>query len=376
MRRVDATTVVMLHHSPHCRHSLHCIIPPYLLDCLADCADDFANSANAITKADVRAWLNPTQLQSDKLRQDRMGFHPGAHRPAIAATASQGKTRQIYDAQNQGPSRLPGKLVRSEGQTPPQLSDPAVNEAYDHSGITYDFYSQIFARNSLDNQGMALVSSVHVGKNLNNAFWTGEQMAYGDGDGKLFTRFTKSLDVVGHELSHGVITYSADLTYQNESGALNEHYADVLGMLTRQWFTKTDAASADWLVGKDIMGPAATARSLRTFAAGKAYENDTYFGTDPQPKNLRDQYRGSDDNGGVHINSGIPNHAFYRFAVELKGNAWETAGKLWYDTLLTLKPGTQFVDMVQATDKTAVALHGSGSAVQRALTMAWKAVGF
>lgn len=362
----------MLYHSPSCRHGLHCIIPPYLLDCLSDCADA---TSPASADLNMKAWLAQTQRQSDTLRQDRMGFHPGAHMPAIAATASQGKTREIYDARNLGTSTLPGKLVRSEGQTPPQISDPAVNEAYDHSGITYDFYNQVFARNSLDGRGLALVSSVHVGKNLNNAFWTGQQMAYGDGDGKLFTRFTKSLDVVGHELSHGVITYSADLTYQNESGALNEHYADVMGMLTRQWFTKTDAASADWLVGKDTMGPAATARSLRTFTAGKAYENDTYFGTDPQPKNVRDQYRGSDDNGGVHINSGIPNHAFYRFAIELKGNAWETAGKVWYDTLLTLKPGTQFVDMVQATDKTAVALHGSGSAVQRALMMAWKAVG-
>ena len=362
----------MSHHSTNCRHGLHCIIPPYLLDCLSDCAD---GASPLSTDLNLKAWLPQTRLQSDTLRQDRMGFHPGVHMPAIAATASQSKTRQIYNAQNLGTSSLPGKLVRSEGQTPPQISDPAVNEAYDHSGITYDFYNQVFARNSLDGRGLALVSSVHVGKNLNNAFWTGQQMAYGDGDGKLFTRFTKSLDVVGHELSHGVITYSADLIYQNESGALNEHYADVMGMLTRQWFTKTDAVSADWLVGKDIMGPAATARSLRTFAAGKAYENDTYFGTDPQPKNIRDQYRGSDDNGGVHINSGIPNHAFYRFAIELKGNAWETAGKLWYDTLLTLKPGTQFVDMVQATDKTAVALHGKGSAVQRALTMAWKAVG-
>ncbi len=339
-----------------------------MLDCLGDCVD-------LTGEVDVSTWLAKTRRQSNQLRQERMGFHPGAHMPAMAAVASQGKTRQIYDAQNLGASRLPGKLVRSEGQ-PPLPADPAVNEAYEHSGITYDFYDQLFARNSLDDRGMALVSSVHVGKNLNNAFWTGAQMAYGDGDGKLFTRFTKSLDVVGHELSHGVIAYSADLTYQNESGALNEHYADVLGMLTRQWFTKTDAARADWLVGKDIMGPAATARSLRTFTAGKAYENDAYFGTDPQPKNQRDQYRGPDDNGGVHINSGIPNHAFYRFALELKGNAWETAGKLWYDTLLTLKPATQFVDMVQATDRTAVALHGNGSAVQRALTMAWKAVGF
>lgn len=359
----------MLQHHPCCRHGLHCIIPPYLLDCLSNCVDVTA-------EVDVNAWLAKTRRLSNQLRLERMGFHPGPQLPSVAATASQGKNRKVYDAQNQGASRLPGKLVRSENGPPAQSADPAVDEAFDHSGITYDFYDQVFARNSLDGRGMTLVSSVHVGKNLNNAFWTGEQMAYGDGDGKLFTRFTKSLDVVGHELSHGVITYSADLVYQNESGALNEHFADVLGMLTRQWHTKTDAASADWLVGKDIMGPAAKARSLRTFKAEKAYDNDPYFGTDPQPKHLRDQYKGTDDNGGVHINSGIPNHAFYRFALALKGNAWETAGGVWYKTLLSLESSAQFADMVLTADRVAVEQYGRGSAVHQALTAAWKAVGF
>jgi Zn-dependent metalloprotease len=359
----------MWYHPAPCRHGLHCILPPYLLDCLSHCTDVTA-------EVDVSQWLSTTRRQSNKLRLDRMGFHPGPRMPAVAATASQGKNRKVYDAQNLGASRLPGKLIRSEGQASARPKDPAVDEAYDHSGITYDFYRQVLQRNSLDDAGMALVSSVHVGKSLNNAFWTGQQMAYGDGDSKLFTRFTRSLDVVGHELSHGVISYSADLLYQNESGALNEHFADVLGMLTRQWHTKTDAASADWLVGKDIMGPAAKARGLRTFTAEKAYENDPYFGTDPQPKHLRDQFKGTSDNGGVHINSGIPNHAFYRFAMALQGNAWEAAGSVWYNSLLTLKSEAQFTDLVQATDKTVVTQYGRGSAEQQALTLAWKAVGF
>lgn len=359
----------MLRHIFPCRHGLHCILPPYLLDCLSNCTDVTA-------EVDVNAWLAKTRRLSNKLRQERMGFHPGPRMPTVASAASQGKTRKIYDAQNLGASRLPGKLVRSEGDASANPKEPAVDEAYEHSGITYDFYNAVFSRNSLDGAGMALVSSVHVGKNLNNAFWTGEQMAYGDGDGKLFTRFTRSLDVVGHELSHGVITYSADLLYQNESGALNEHFADVLGMLTRQWHTKTDAKKSDWLVGKDIMGPAAKARSLRTFTAEKAYENDPYFGTDPQPKHLRDQFRGTSDNGGVHINSGIPNHAFYRFALALNGNAWEAAGRVWYNTLLTLKSDAQFTDMVQATDKAVIEQYGRGSTEHKALTLAWKAVGF
>lgn len=355
----------MLHHTP-CRHGLHCILPPYLLEQLGQC-----------TELDVAQWLAETRRQSQALRGLRMGFDPGLAPKmpaAVALPARAGKNRAVYDAQGKGVAGLPGRLVRSEGE--PSQADPAVDEAYDQSGLAWDFYSQRFSRDSLDDKGLALVSSVHVGQNLNNAFWTGQQMAYGDGDGKLFTRFTRSLDVVGHELAHGVVTYTADLVYQNESGALNEHFADVFGMLTRQWHEGTEVHNADWLVGKDIMGPAATARGLRTFRAEKAYENDRYFGTDPQPKQLREQYRGSDDNGGVHINSGIPNHAFFLFATALGGKAWERAGGVWYESLLSLPTEAQFSDMALASEKTAVEQHGRGSSVHQALMAAWKGVGF
>lgn len=310
------------------------------------------------------------------MRGLRLGFDPefATRMPrATAAPASPGKNRRVHDAQGQGISGLPGQLVRSEGE--PARGDAAVDEAYDQSGLTYDFYKQRFSRDSLDDRGLPLVSSVHVGQNLNNAFWTGDQMAYGDGDGKLFVRFTRSLDVVAHELSHGVISYTADLVYQNESGALNEHFADVFGMLTRQWHERAEAKRADWLVGKDIMGPETKARGLRTFKAEKAYENDRLFGTDPQPKHVKDQYRGTNDNGGVHINSGIPNHAFYLFATALGGNAWERAGGVWYESLLTLPAEAQFSDMVLATEKTATEQHGNNGPVHRALMQAWRDVG-
>ena len=326
---------------------------------------------------DTEKWIEDTQEQSKNLRLLRMGFDPAmaSEFPGITAgTGSASKTREVYDAQNQGIAGLPGRLVRREGSGP--SGDVSVNEAYDNSGITHDFFSQRFTRNSLDDHGLTLISSVHVGQNLNNAFWTGQQMAYGDGDGKLFTRFTRSLDVVAHELTHGVVSYTANLVYENESGALNEHFADVFGMLTRQWHERTAAKNADWLVGKDIMGPQATARGLRTFKAEKAYDNDPWFGTDPQPKHLKEQYRGSGDNGGVHINSGIPNHAFYRFAVALGGNAWERAGGVWYEALLSLPQEAQFTDMVLATEKTAVEQHGFNSTLHHTLMRAWADTGF
>jgi Zn-dependent metalloprotease len=364
------------------RHGLHCIVPPYLFEQLCETRREprrVDSAARAREDADTRTepWVEKTRQQSDALRALRIGFDPVmvSQFPGItASTGSAVKSREIYDAQSQGIAGLPGKLVRTEGSGPsPDLS---VNEAYDHSGITHDFFSQRFRRNSLDDRGLTLMSSVHVGQNLNNAFWTGQQMAYGDGDGKLFSRFTRSLDVVAHELTHGVISYTANLVYENESGALNEHFADVLGMLTRQWHEGQDARGADWLVGKDIMGPQAQARSLRTFKAEKAFENDPWFGTDPQPKRLRDQYRGGNDNGGVHLNSGIPNHAFYRFATALGGNAWDRAGGVWYESLLILPMEAQFTDMVLATEKTAVEQHGFNSEVHRALMRAWADVGF
>ena len=348
-------------HPGH-RHPLHCIIPPYMLEELSTSPDEKVRklAVEAISQsADARAVRRTLQ-----------------NMPGMAAFAAPGPTKKhrlVYDAQGKGMAALPGKLVRSEGG--PASKDPAANEAYLHSGSTYDFYFKQFGRNSLDDRGLTLISSVHLGRNLNNAFWNGQQMAYGDGDGRVFVRFTKSLDVVGHELTHGVISHECNLEYQDEPGALNEHFADVFGMLVRQARRKHSAAKSDWLIGKDIMGPGTTARALRDFSEKKAYENDPDLGTDPQPKHLKDKYKGSWDNGGVHLNSGIPNHAFYRFAREVGGNAWNAPGAIWYEAMKKLSRFSQFKDMVLTTDMICVANHGSGSKVHMALKNAWKAVG-
>jgi Zn-dependent metalloprotease len=296
--------------------------------------------------------------------------------PAWAATPSPTfrRYRLVYDVKNGGFNDLPGRLVRDERGA--KSADAPVNEAFSYCGSTYNFYRKVFERNSLDDHGMTLISSVHLGRGLNNAFWTGEQMCYGDGDGRIFIRFTKSFDVVGHELTHGVISHTCNLVYSRESGALNEHFADVFGSLVKQWSKRQTAAKADWLIGADIMGPETSAKSLRTFKEGKAYENDTLLGTDPQPKHLRDKYTGSADNGGVHINSGIPNHAFYLAAMEIGGRAWERAGKIWYQTMLKLNASSGFNDMVQLSVETATTLYGNGSKEQKAVNKAWKSVGF
>ena len=344
------------------RHPLLCIIPPYMLEHMAE-------SSNAKVR---KVAMDAIDASADA-RATRRVMREMPAMAVMAAPSAAKKHRLVYDAQNKGMSTLPGKLVRSEGQA--AVADPAVNEAYTHSGTTYDFYLKRFARKSLDGKGMTLVSSVHLSKNLNNAFWNGQQMAYGDGDGQTFIRFTKSLDVVGHELTHGVISHECNLIYQGESGALNEHFADVFGSLIRQWKSKKSAAKADWLIGKDIMGPGTQAKALRDFGPGKAYENDPLLGTDPQPKHMSQKYTGSWDNGGVHLNSGIPNHAFYLFARAVGGNAWDVAGSVWYEAMLKLSSNSQFADMVSTTLMIAVAKHGANSAVHKALMDAWKKVG-
>ena len=343
------------------RDPLHCIVPPYILERLAESAD-----------ARIRRLAVDAIAASAAARATRVTLAALAGMAAIPSPAG-GKHRLVYDVRQGEFADLPGRLVRVEGQ--PAVTDRAVNEAYNHSGHTHDFYRRVFGRDSLDDRGMALVSSVHLGRRLNNAFWTGEQMAYGDGDGWVFTRFTRALDVVGHELTHGVITHTSNLDYRDEPGALNEHFADVLGILVRQWRRRQTARQADWRIGAAIMGPGVTAECLRTFTAAKAYENDPVLGTDPQPKHVRDKYRGPADSGGVHINSGIPNHAFYLAAVAIGGRAWERAGRIWYRTLVALTPRSGFGDAAATSIRIAVAEFGKGSREARAVRAAWKDVG-
>lgn len=343
------------------RDPLHCILPPYVLDHLAQAAD-----------VKLRRLAVEAIESSSAARAIRTTLATLPLMSAIPSPAG-GKHRLVYDVKHGGFEDLPGKLVRSEGQRP--VKDRAVNEAYNHSGSTYDFYKRVFARDSLDDRGMALLSSVHLGRRLNNAFWTGDQMAYGDGDGNIFIRFTRSLDVVGHELTHGVVTHTSNLEYRNEPGALNEHFADVFGILVKQWRRKQTVKQSDWMIGAEIMGPGVTAKCLRIFTADKAYENDPVLGTDPQPKHMRDKYTGTGDYGGVHINSGIPNHAFYLAAMVIGGRAWQGAGRIWYKTLLGLTRTSTFADAAATSVQVAAGEFGSGSNEEKAVRKAWKDVG-
>jgi Zn-dependent metalloprotease len=268
-----------------------------------------------------------------------------------------------------------GTVVRREGEE--ATGDPATDEAYDGLGATYAMFAEAFGRASIDGAGLPLLATVHYGEAYDNAFWDGGQMVFGDGDGQVFGRFTASLSVIGHELAHGVTQYSANLTYQGQSGALNESVSDVFGALVEQHAKGQAAQDAGWLIGEGLFTDQVEGNALRSMRApGTAYDDDV-LGRDPQPAHMDDYVQTRADNGGVHLNSGIPNKAFYLVATAIGGNAWEAPGRIWYDTLLDggLSAGATFAEFAAATALTASTLYGDASSQHRAVVDGWSTVG-
>jgi Zn-dependent metalloprotease len=293
-----------------------------------------------------------------------------------AATVGQPQ-RTIYTANNR--NSVPGSVVLSEGGPP--SSDQAVAQAYQYLGDTYNFYWQVFNRDSVDDAGAPLNATVHYEKNYDNAFWNSQQMIFGDGDGQQFTLFTIPVDVTAHELTHGVTQNEANLIYWKETGALNESISDVFGSLVKQYVNNQTAQQADWLIGQGLYTAQWMAqypqdvaiRSLK--APGTAY-NDPVMGQDPQPAVMANYVNTLQDNGGVHINSGIANHAFYLAATALGGYAWQTVGPIWYGALTSpsLTKTASFQDFARLTVQIAQQLY-PGSNEAQVVLQSWAQVG-
>jgi Zn-dependent metalloprotease len=349
----------------HKHSGINCFIPPHILK----------NIATKGTESQKLLAIDTLKLSAEMRgkRQALADFSAAAFR-----FASGGKDRIVYDAKNG--SKLPGTIARKEGEA--ASADVAVNEAYDGSGVTYDLFNDVYKRNSIDANGMRLDSTVHYQTGYDNAFWDGEQMVYGDGDEnlpveeRLFNRFTIALDVIGHELTHGVTQFEAKLMYAQQPGALNESMSDVFGSLVRQYQLGQTAAEADWIIGKGLLTSNVNGVGIRSMKApGTAYD-DPVLGKDPQPAHMKDYVNTISDNGGVHINSGIPNHAFYVTAIELGGHAWEKAGQIWYVTLKDkLTTNSRFQDCANLTYQVAGDLYGAGGLEQQAVQKGWAAVG-
>ena len=337
-----------------------CITPPHLLQKLMESKD-----------RDIRQSALNTMLTNARLRGERSVRAISG----VSAAPANGR-RTIFDIQN-GTFLPSAVLARSEDGA--VSGDESVNRAFDGFGATRNFYKDVFDRNSINGHGMRLNGYVHYDSKYNNAFWDGQEMVFGDGDGVVFTDFTKSLDVIAHELTHGVTEFTANLKYHNQSGALNESISDVFGSLVKQWSLGQTADAADWLIGAEVFTPDIEADALRSMKApGTAYDNDL-FGKDPQPDHMNKFVHLPDtdpgDWGGVHYNSGIPNKAFYLTAVGIGGAAWQAPGHIWYESLLASNEDTEFQDFADTTYFKAGQLYGAGSLEQQAVKAAWRDVG-
>lgn len=335
------------------------IVPPHILERVAQSDDP------ALAEAARRT------LVVDAAQRTARRLAPPAEGAGHVRAA--GVRRTIYDVQNG--TDLPGRKIREEGGR--VTEDATATRAYAGLGATYDLFKNVYGRESIDGDGMPLLASIHYDEKYDNAFWNGEQMVFGDGDGELFLDFTIPVDVIGHELAHGVTQHTADLAYYGQSGALNESMSDVFGSLVKQYALGQTVDQADWLIGAGLLGPAVDrGEALRSMKApGTAYDDDV-LGKDPQPATMDDYVRTHADNGGVHINSGIPNHAFYLVATALGGHAWERAGQIWYDTLTngSLTSEADFADFAAATVAAAKARYGDGEEL-KAVERAWSQVG-
>lgn len=295
------------------------IVPPYILEALA-------RQGSQPCKRALNDTLRILHKRNNALNNLLSRPVPEAH-----------AERLVYSCNQRYEQRL--VLVRAENSK--AVEDAVTNSAYDTSGYVRDYYRATFELNSMDNQGMPVISNVHYGVKYNNAYWDGDEMTYGDGDGIQFTSFATAIDVVAHELTHGVTQFMANLDYKGQSGALNEHFSDVFATIIKQKFQKQDVSEADWLIGNTIVTKKFPGKALRSMK-----DPGTANDFDIQPSHMNNYYSGGDDNQGVHINSGIPNKAFYLTAME---TGIDRASQIWFESLKALWRTANFTDMLAVT---------------------------
>ncbi|MDO3396368.1 M4 family metallopeptidase [Nocardioides sp. SOB44] len=331
------------------REPRHCFVPPYLQRALG---------------------YDATLAVDEALRAARLA----GPSPAAALITTPGLPAwTVHDAGST--TTLPGRPVRAAGV--PAVGDAAVDEAATGIAASLALLAEAWGRDSYDGAGAPVSLTVHYGRDYANAFWDGTQLVFGDGDGVVFDRFTKPVDVLGHELAHALTEHTAGLVYADQPGALNEHVSDMVAACLKQRMLDQRPDQGDWLVGEGLFLPGVQARGLRDMAQpGSAYD-DPRLGRDPQPGHMDDFVVTTDDHGGVHLNSGIPNRAFHLAALAIgaadpgpRGTTWAGAGQVWYDALTggLVGPRTDFAGFAAATLATA-------GAHAEAVAAAWDAVG-
>ena len=288
----------------------------------------------------------------------RPGFL-GAH------TMRNAPTIEVYDCK--GSDVLPGSPIAD----PATSEDATARRVFEQTSNAARFLAECFGRNSVDDYGLTLVSSIHLADKYVNAYWDGTQMTYGDADGELMLDFTLAGEIVAHELAHGVTQYTAGFEFiYGEPGALNESMSDAFALMYRHWNAGLDVESGDWVIGADIIGPAAKARGY-TCIRDLSDPSGEHCAA-PQAIHVS----GFLDGGDPHINSGIPNRAFYLAARALGGRVWERTGPIWYAAMQdeATKADSTFREFAKRTRSAARRIYGEGPELD-AVVQAWKTVG-
>ena len=292
---------------------------------------------------------------------------------------------RVYDVQKK--TTLEGANLKRSGSR--VNSDVTVNEAYDGSRCTYDFLKAVFKRLSVDNQHFPLNSYVHFGSRYNNAYWDGKEMVYGDGDKKIFNRFTIDLDIPAHEQAHALTDYEAGravsangkstgIDYEGEAGGINESYSDQIGIMVKQWYNKQTSATSNWLIGEKLLLP----KSGKTYALrdmlkpGAAFVDHPILGTDSQIAHYAD-YKVRAEEGPVdpHDGSGIVNKAFAVAATTYGGNAWEKIGQAFFKTLPNVVPNETFKGLANKNLAVAKINFSADEKIYSAVLTGWRNVG-
>jgi Zn-dependent metalloprotease len=340
--------------------SCQCFIIPR--DVLEKVASDPELSTEVRKHSEYTARISS---QIRRLRDQAVSLTSVTSLTAAVAPIAAAPAVTVYDCKHS--QTLPGVPVPNPGSS----ADKTAGRTFKETTAVADFYKKVFNRNSIDNAGMTMMSSIHFGVNFNNAMWNGSQMLYGDGDNQIFIDFTNGNDVIGHELTHGVTQHTLQLVYSGDAGGLNESLSDCFGSMFRQWEANQDVTTADWLIGRDIMGPVSKGKGftcLRDMANPAAAHCLA-----PQPTKYSQLTPGMDP----HYTSGPPNLAFHLASKKVGGHSWEKVGQIWYRAMTAFgpSPNLKMKPFADHTRQLATQMFPAAPTVAAAIDQAWKQVG-
>lgn len=335
------------------------VIPIAVLDRIASDASfsERVRAACTATSAHAATWHGFRSAMSLAARYQR-------HR---LATANPPLVPSVYIFNARGSGSLPGDLLTEQDI----IDSPSAAYLSDTLRLVLDFYKTIFNRQSIDNLGMGLIASIHYANAYCNAYWNGQQIIVGDGDNEAFSDLARCDDVLAHEVQHGVTQFTIGLGYWDEAGALNESISDAIASVFCQWRRHQPCGKAAWTIGEGVIGPALRRRGY-TMLRNLGHP-DVAGVLLSQPRHMRDY----DLSGDPHVNSGIPNHAFYLAAQALGGNTWDRIGPIWYSALVSSRrsPNMSFAEFAKLTIHRAQMLFRVTPAVAKTVEEAWREVG-